>query len=149
MKLLISGHRIHKLSTYHIPWIKLTIGEQLESLVAKHGYVRGYSGMASGVDLWFCQECSARQIPYVACIPFDEQGDTMSKEDREYRDQLIKVAVEVRKVKNSWIVEECDMALVVWNGDKGGTHNVVQQLVEKNKPFHWINPVAMKVWDCV
>lgn len=105
--------------------------------------------MASGVDLWFCEACLALDIPYIACIPFDEQGETMEESEALLRSELIRQAGQVRKVKNSWMVEEAEMGIVVWDGNKGGTHNVVQQLIEKQKPFIWINPVGRKVWHCL
>lgn len=149
MKLLITGHRIQNLEGYDQTWIKGAINTQLVYLKDKHGYVRGYAGMASGCDLWFCEQCRLLDIPYVACTPFDDQPATMSSLDALCREGLIRDAVERRKVKNSWMVEEVDGALVVWDGNKGGTHNVVQQLVEKGKPFWWLNPVGQKVWHCL
>lgn len=109
----------------------------------------GYSGMASGVDLWFCNTCFQMGIPYVACIPFEEQADTMGEEERDYRQRLINGAVSVRAVKNSWMVEASDMGIIVWDGNKGGTHNVLQQMVERKKPFFWLNPVSEKIYNCV
>jgi uncharacterized phage-like protein YoqJ len=67
---------------------------------------------------------------------------------RSKREELLAGAVEIKKVKNSWMVEHCDTAIVVWDGNKGGTANVVQQLVEGKKNFYWINPVAKVVWKC-
>lgn len=96
----------------------------------------------------FCDACLVGNIPYIACIPFDEQGELMTEKSRNTRDHFIQKAASAMKVKNSWMVEHADTAIVVWDGNKGGTHNVVQQLVEKIKPFVWINPVGGKVWHC-
>jgi uncharacterized phage-like protein YoqJ len=125
------------------------LDEEIANLKREHGYIRCYAGMASGVDCWFCHSCLGQEVPYVACIPFEEQAETMTKEEADYRQYMIDNAIEKRMVKNSWMVEECDMAVVVWDGNKGGTHNVVQQLVEKKKPFVWVNPVAQVVWRCL
>lgn len=149
MKVLITGHRLHKLQTYNTGWIHDAIGETLEELKYTHGYIRGYAGMASGVDLWFCQHCLSLAIQYVACIPFDTQDETMDEHSKKLRSYMLEGATEKKHVKNSWMVEECDMAIVVWDGNKGGTHNVVQQLIEKKKSFIWINPVAQVVWNCM
>lgn len=148
MKVLITGHRIQKLTAYNCVKLYDMLHTVLRELKEKHGYIRGYAGMASGVDIWFCACCNSLAIPFVSCIPFDGQEDTMSEVDAELRKMLIEDAVEVRKVKNSWMVEECEMGIVIWDGNKGGTHNVVQQLIEKKKPFIWINPVSEKVWHC-
>jgi uncharacterized phage-like protein YoqJ len=148
MKLLVTGHRKHKLATYDVEWIELAIIDALQTVQESHGFIRGYAGMAGGVDLWFCQACVDAAIPFVACVPFEGQEETTDEDERLARHHLLKAAYEIRHVKNSWMVEECDMGIVVWDGNKGGTHNVVQQLIEKKKPFIWINPVARVTWNC-
>ncbi len=148
MNVLITGHRIQKLKNYNIRWIQDAISNTLEKIQKKNGYVRGFSGMASGVDLWFCDSCGCLDIPYVACIPFEEQNETMDFKWQNLRESVIAAAVEVKHVKNSWMVEKCDAGIVVWDANKGGTHNVVQQLVEKNKGFYWLNPVKQCIWEC-
>ena len=73
MKVMISGHRKQKLLNYDCDWIRGEIKDKLLELKAENGFVKGYSGMASGIDLWFCEICKELDIPYVACIPFEEQ----------------------------------------------------------------------------
>ena len=148
MKLMITGHREHKLvqNGYDLNWIIDSI-EQI--LLEVHEYKPlCFSGMASGTDLFFCHICNELKLPYIACVPFDEQGETMVGLHKYKRDTLLREAKEIKNVKNSWMVENCDTAICVWDGNKGGTHNVVQQLVEKKKNFFWINPVAKVVWKC-
>lgn len=140
MNFLISGHRKHKLLSYDTDWIKDTVHSVLYTYKNTLSFVKGFSGMASGVDLWFCEACFELEIPYVACIPFEEQEETMDEVDAFYRRIHIQNACEVRKVKNSWMVEKCDCGIIVWDGNKGGTHNVFQQMIELKKPIHWINP---------
>lgn len=147
MKLLITGHRLHKLESYNIEWIKAALFSTMVDLT-QYDKVIGYSGMASGCDLWFCQYCLDLSIPYYACVPFDGQEETMDEESKVHRAALLKSAAKAHYVKNSKMVEWADAGIVAWDGNKGGTHNVVQQLVEKNKPFWWINPVGEKVWEC-
>jgi len=148
MRLTITGHREEKLSLYDCDWIANTISEWVYTLKIDRGIALGYSGMASGVDLWFCEACFKYQIPFIACVPFEEQADYMTEETRAKRKTLLSLAAQTMSVKNSWMVEHTDIAIVVWDGNKGGTHNVVQQLVEKNVPFLWINPVGQKIWHC-
>jgi len=104
--------------------------------------------MASGVDLHFCKSCIILGIPYIACVPFESQELTMSPRDADLREQLLKSAKKIERVKNSWMVEHCDIGIVVWDANKGGTHNVVQQFVENRKNFYWINPVGKVTWKC-
>ena len=146
MKLLVTGHRLFKLAAYDVAWIKSAVEDTLLANLDVVSY--GFAGMASGVDLWFCQACLALGIPYAACVPFEAQRDEMGPEEATLRDELLAAAAEVRHVRNRVMVEACDAGMVIWDGNKGGTHNVLQQLVEADKPFFWINPVAHKVWRC-
>ncbi len=148
MKVLITGHRLAKLENYDKEWILGAILKTVMELNREHGYIRGYAGMAGGVDLWFCRILSDFKLSYVACIPFEEQAATMDANEAAAREKLIEKATEKRKVKNSWMVEQVEMGIVVWDGNKGGTHNVVQQLIEKKKSFIWINPVSQVIWKC-
>lgn len=141
MKVMISGHRKSKLANYDIDWIK----EQIESVVlawkADGVHVIGLSGMADGIDLIFCQILLDASFGYHAYIPFHEQDEYMSKEDKKWRRDLInKAYMEMYGVRNSTMIDNCDEAIVVWDGNKGGTHNCFQQLIECGKEFVWIEP---------
>lgn len=149
MRVIITGHREEKLQTNELDWIKTSINSILKKLNYENGISIAYSGMASGVDLWFCESCVSNSIPFIACIPFEDQEDYMNEESRILRKSLLLEAKEKKLVKNSWMVQNCDYALVVWDGNKGGTHNVLQQLIENRIPFAWINPVSKKIWYCI
>lgn len=148
MKTLVTGHRLHKLQQYDIEWIQNAILESFENTFLK-GTSYGLSGMASGVDLWFCSACLYYNIPYAACVPFDSQSDTMDKDSQKEREHCIRHSSEILKIRNSQMVEKTNSALVVFDGNKGGTHNVFQQLIERNIPMVWINPVGKKVWELI
>ncbi len=148
MRLIISGHREEKLATYDHNWISTRITSLVKLLMSEKGVSLAYSGMASGVDLYFCKACVIHQLPFIACVPFDGQEELMSKEASLARSEYLKQASSIMKVKNSWMVEHADVAIVVFDGNKGGTHNVFQQLVEKKIDFYWINPVSQVVWKC-
>jgi hypothetical protein len=148
MKLMVTGHRYYKLVNYDVEFIKLAM-DDIVAEERKKQFVMGLSGMASGVDLWFCQTCLDHKVDYTACIPFLEQRKLMNSEaEMLYRDDLIVKARETKIIRNSKMVEMCDIGLVVWDGNKGGTHNVIQQLIENKKGFYWVNPVAQKVQKC-
>lgn len=148
MRMMVSGHRLQKLTTYDHTWIKQSL-EYLVLLEKDNGLSLAYSGMASGIDLWFLHACNLYKIPYIACIPFDNQDEYMNDSSKIERENLLQNAKEKKIVRNVWMVENSDIALIVWDGNKGGTHNVVQQLIEKNINFHWINPVGKKIWSCL
>jgi uncharacterized phage-like protein YoqJ len=148
MRIVITGHRTEKLQTYNIDWINSTISDILIEIQNLSDKNIAYSGMASGVDLFFCSACRILDIPYIACIPFEGQETKMTQIDCDTRKTLLEYAKEIKHVKNSWMVEHCDIGIVVWDGNKGGTHNVIQQFVENKIDFFWINPVAKVVWKC-
>jgi uncharacterized phage-like protein YoqJ len=148
MKFLISGHRLYKLEQYDCDWIKLALSDVVSDLVMSGKISYGYSGMASGIDLWFCRELLNHNVPYAACIPFEDQADTMDEVEKADRNFLLERSATKLKVKNSYMVEKAEWGIVVFDGNKGGTHNVFQQLIENQKPFVWINPVGKKIWRC-
>lgn len=141
---MISGHRREKLALYDKSWIRKSIDEIIEAF--RNSLSIGMSGMASGVDLFFCESCFNYKLHYCAYIPFVGQESTMSKTDADEREKWIKRASQIVWAKNSTMVEKCDTAIVVWSGTKGGTHNVFEQLIERKKNFWWINPVNKKVY---
>ncbi len=65
MKWMVTGHRKEKLLAYDEAWIKEQIYEQVYD-ASRRGMSLGMSGMASGVDLWFCRSCLDWEIPFVA-----------------------------------------------------------------------------------
>jgi len=145
---MITGHREKKLieNGYDIKWISNCIEQILTELEPYKPLC--YSGMADGIDLIFCDICRMLNLPYIVCIPFKEQDKYMSPENWVLHHKLIEDSKEVKEVKNSWMVENIDTAIVVFDGNKGGTANVFQQLIEKRKNFYWINPVGKTVWKC-
>lgn len=145
MKTLVSGHRIQKLVNYSIDYIRLALEECIDMYIEKQGGFIGMSGMASGVDLWFCDICLCRKIPYQAWIPFIEQSDLMSENDKLHREFLIKHSSQLKTCRNSHMVFAAKQGIIVWDGNKGGTHSVFQQMIEGEKPFFWINPVSENI----
>lgn len=145
MKTLISGHRLFKLNDYDVDFIKLAIDEAIDNIINKYGIIIGYSGMASGVDLWFCRSCLDKKMSYVACIPFEEQQELVEEHEKEERLYLIDNASSVLHIRNSVMVNRVDYGIIVWDGNKGGTHNVFQQMLEHQKEFIWINPISEKL----
>jgi uncharacterized phage-like protein YoqJ len=141
MKTLISGHRLAKLKNYDISWIE----ESIETIVQLHPNIIGLSGMADGIDLLFCDILYRNNCGYHCYIPFVEQDEYMSDLDKQRRATIIKNAHIVFEAKNSKMVEDCQSGIIVWDGNKGGTHNVFQQMLEKKKPFWWIEPNSKKI----
>ena len=85
MRLIITGHREHKLiqNNYDIGWITEAIEEVLMEVHELKPLC--YSGMADGVDLIFCKLCSNLDLPFIACVPFDGQEEYMDPYRRVFR----------------------------------------------------------------
>ena len=141
MKTLISGHRKSKLINYDLMWIASTIDSIIVDTILDGSIIIGLSGMADGIDLLFCDLLLQNRMGYHCYIPFEGQDEYMSEQDKELRTRLIDKSWGILKVKNSQMVENCDSGIIVWDGNKGGTYNVFQQMVEKKKPFYWIEPI--------
>lgn len=148
MRIVITGHRTEKLAAYDFGWIQSAVDDVLVELKTKDSNLLAYSGMASGIDLHFCKSCIVLGIPYIACVPFEGQENTMIPRDADLRAILLKSAKEIKEVKNSWMVEHTDVGIAVWAGQKGGTFNVVEQFVTARKNWYWINPVGKVTWKC-
>ena len=82
-------------------------------------------------------------------VPFETQSLTMDKGEQKERELIFERAANIYSCRNSKMVEDAWAGLVVFDGNKGGTHNVFQQLLEAGKPFIWINPVNMKYYEII
>lgn len=140
-KTLVSGHRLFKLQSYDIEWIKIAIEEAVFDIQVQYGL----SGAASGIDLWFAEILKFKNIPYAMYIPFNEQENEVEEDEKESRSCLIECARCIKKVRNSQMVSEADNGIIVWDGSKGDTHNVFQQMIEADKPVYWIEPKHKKI----
>jgi hypothetical protein len=145
MKLMVTGHRIEKLEGYDIDQLKADMQIAIDDLTLEYGWLYGLSGMASGVDLWFLDIFKFKRMTYACYIPFDEQTDYMSKEDALHRQNLISTADRVyRKTRNIRMVEDCDLALIVYDGkDKGGTWRAMQKVQSLGKPYKLVTPTRI------
>lgn len=141
MKTLISGHRKHKLEKYDVNWIE----EAIETIVTLNPDIIGLSGMADGIDLLYCQILLRNNRGYFCYIPFAEQDEYMTEIDKLRRKGLIEQSWKVYEAKNSRMVDDCNSGIIVWDGNKGGTHNVFQQMLENKKPFYWLEPNNQKI----
>lgn len=146
MKIMISGHRNFKLSGYDKEWIQEQIEEAIvfypgRAVCSKDKYI-GLCGAADGVDLWYLELLHSHLLDYHIYIPFEEQDLYMTKKDAERRKYFIGEARITKKARNREMVEDCNEAIVVWDGTKGGTFNCFQQLIEAKKNIYWINPLT-------
>ena len=112
----------------------------------------GISGGALGVDTDFARACKAMNIPYDVYVPCLGHSNNWPQESREKYQKMLSFARRVVMVsnkpyspvlmhaRNTNMINDCDVAIAVWDGSDGGTGNCVRGLKIANKPVMYIDP---------
>jgi uncharacterized phage-like protein YoqJ len=156
MIIAFTGHRPDKLGGYKLPnptYIKVC--REIDSLLRELRPDNIITGMALGIDQWAASVAHKLGIPFVAAIPFEGQEKAWPlKSQRTYR-LLRRLAVEEvivcegeyapakMRLRNRWMVDNCDALIAVWNGSSGGTGNCVQYANSVNKKIYRIDPTIL------
>src|SRR6266568_8963377 len=122
---------------------------------------KGISSLAIGADQLFAEAVLEAGGSITAVIPFDSYADTFKGSDRLNYQRLRGLSSTVETLPRIGSDEECYMAagrrvvdladvlLAVWNGKQaaglGGTGDVVQYAITKNKLVIHINPTDQTV----
>lgn len=151
-----SGHRPNKLEKFggyniHDPRyepLRTAIGNHLiEQKVSK-----AISGMALGIDQLAAEVCVRLGIPFIAAVPHVGQEKIWPQSSqKQYQDLLAKAAEVVivsegeyaaykMQVRNEWLVDNCDILIMIWDGTNGGTSNCRNYAEKQNKKIIRINP---------
>jgi uncharacterized phage-like protein YoqJ len=120
-------------------------------------------GMAQGFDTGMAIACVQLGIPYLAAVPGSWFSNRMYPKDRKIYSELLDHADKVVFVdqvetyqlvggnivhklhrRNEFIVDECDVLGVLWNGNPSGTSNCINYARRQGKPYHnfwnsWVN----------
>lgn len=144
MKIGVTGRRPDKLFGYDLSdsrWIKLK--EALKQLLIDNDCTEAYTGMALGVDTVFALAVlelkdEGHDIKLHCAIPCRNHSSKWVKESVDLYNSILARADIVTLVtdedyspylmqkRNRYIVDNVDMLLAVWNGDRqGGTWNCV------------------------
>ena len=104
------------------------------------------SGMALGWDQAVAIAAIDLGIPVHAYVPFVGQADAWPRHSIEAYTKLLQKCATRRIVspggyepwkmqtRNEAMVDDCDMVLALWNGEKGGTGNCVKYAGKVGKP---------------
>jgi uncharacterized phage-like protein YoqJ len=154
MIVAITGHRPDKLGGYGPSamqeWVRKKLRENLREL----GTTRLYTGMALGVDTWAAQIAIEEKIPFVAALPFPNQGQHWPFESHMRHRELLLRAAEVvcvssgpyspkkMQLRNEYMVDCADCVLGVYDGSSGGTANCLEYARRRGKNTIIINPRA-------
>jgi uncharacterized phage-like protein YoqJ len=168
MKLAITGHRPNKLGGDYalisplMDRIKLTLrglvlhyGKDIPD--AKYSKLTLITGMALGIDTLFAKLAIEMNIPFIAAVPcFNQQAIWPPKSQKIYEDiimhELCTVVIvsprvydpSVMRIRNEWMVDNCDALIAVWDGSSGGTANCVKYAKHKNRHIDYIDPNSLK-----
>ena len=119
------------------------------------GYDHFISGMADGVDLDFASSVASLSnefegivlesaLPYPLHTPIDPSEDDIVRNTLVNQSQKITVVSPkyfngCMQKRNRYMVDNSDMVIAIWNGEKkGGTWNTIQYAISKNKPVRYI-----------
>lgn len=146
-----TGHRPHKLGGYGLDVYQNLVSFATRSLYEYHRYVtpvdRVLSGMALGWDQALCQACITLDIPYTACVPFEDFDCRWPQKLRVYYNHLLDKAnavVVVSQVpalysfqkRNEYMVDNCDAVLALWDGSEGGTKDCIDYCNKVGRIYH-------------
>ena len=149
MKLMITGHRPHKLGGYAMNSAAVQhIEEELRKIISQLDPRTdvGICGMAPGADQLFAEICMEFHISVHAYIPFRlREQKWLNTEQRTYRSLLRRcakviecndhVSIEGFQVRNAMMVLAADEAVAVWDGSNSGTANTIKLLNIVQKKF--------------
>lgn len=146
--LAATGHRPDKLDQEwegRGPYSRV-IRKALKALLKHHKPSKVISGMALGVDTLWTDIALKLRIPVHAAIPCPDQDRFWSEEGQnKYRwlrnmcDEEIIIHPRyhrgVMKMRNQWMVNNCDRLIAIWDGrTKGGTFNTIAYAFSVEKP---------------
>ena len=157
----IGGYSINPTATYIYRWIAI----QLIKLLQEHEQINCISGMAIGVDQIFASVVNVikqkypEKIRLTCALPYENHGSNWPLESQQYHQTILSLADEVKVVsegsyaiwklleRDRWMVDNCDLLLGVWNGDKsGGTYQTIKYAQSINKDIIFINDKKLKAF---
>ena len=161
-KIMVTGHRPQKLGGFKPNATQTFVKEQLERVIKKldNGSCELVTGMALGVDQWFCEIGLGLGLKVHAYLPCKGQSKPW-REEAQKKHRELTLQCDWRLIskdtyqgphqllnRNTAMVNDSDIAIIVWDGkENGGTWDAVQKIRKANnikKAIH-INPATRKV----
>ena len=155
MILAVTGHRPNRLNNEYdgIGPCSDYIRKKLKEKIIQYDATKLISGMALGVDMIFAELAIEMGIPLCAAVPFYGQEKIWAESSKERWVKALDEAQEIQivspggytpwkmSVRNEWMVDNCEVLLAVWNGDKkGGTANCVKYAKKVGRTIDIISP---------
>lgn len=151
MLIAVTGHRPEKLGGYgKAVFDKLTHFARIElgqlSEHAPNGFIIR-TGMAQGWDQAVAQACIDLSIPFIACVPCDEQERLWPPAAKAYYAKLLSRADSIvcrpggeyaawkMQKRNEFMVDNSKLLLGLWDGSAGGTANCIRYAIRVGCSF--------------
>ncbi len=164
---MVTGHRPPKIGGYDPrnelrTWVRDQLKIALSDISKEHDELIAISGVALGVDQDFAETALGMAIKVLAYVPGTFQPTNWPlRSQKEYFTLLGKIkdsGGEIRvppntdkysskllMQRNADMVDDCDVAIAVWNGDhKSGTGHAVRLIQKAGKRCYHINPASRK-----
>lgn len=167
MKVMVTGHRPPGIGGYQTPnpteqWVRTNLRAILSGLKERDPKLKGVTGMALGVDQIFAELCIELGIPFIAAVPFKDQGSRWPEQSRAHYLELLSKAEKViivdeipayhsdhfggkMAMRNKWMVVHSKLTIAVWDGSGGGTQNAVKLARRKGRKIVRLNPRTLEV----
>ena len=146
MRVAITGHRPQRIAGQ-----EKNIEKWVKQYLSGIDCTEAYSGMAQGTDQIFANVAEKLNIPLICCYPYkrssfhpaEEEINRKSKDVRFISDEYSKKSYWIR---DKYMVDNCDVLLAVFDGNKnGGTWITIQYAEKIGKPiiyYKWEDEVT-------
>lgn len=132
-----TGHRKFK-NNYYPSKTWHPICEKTIKILEKLKPEKILSGGAIGFDSLLIDAAISLKVPYILCAPFKNQSGNWPLKSKQRYDKYLEKADEIvivseggftsqkMQIRNEYLVDNCNLLLAFFNGEKGGTYNCVK-----------------------
>lgn len=140
--------------------LKALLTESIEKQITENGVTHFISGMAMGVDIYAAEAVLElkEKYPHITlecAIPCETQANRWSEGWRNRYFDIIYRSDDAQMLqthytsdcmmkRNKYMVDNSDVVIAVWNGEKSGTRNTVDYALKNGKKVIIIDPNTLK-----
>ncbi len=152
MRLAGTGHRSQKIGGFILPNpTYIYICQQIEKHLKELKPDSVISGGAIGFDQYLANVAINLGIPLTIAVPFKGQELKWPEKSQKQYHKLLNKASDIvivsdggysaqkMRIRNEWMINNCDIVLACWDGSKGGTFNCINYAKSVKKNIIMIN----------
>ena len=140
--------------------LKALLTESIKNQITENGVTHFISGMAMGVDIYAAEAVLElkKKYPHITlecAIPCETQANRWSEGWRNRYFDIIYRSDDAQTLqthytsdcmmkRNKYMVDNSDVVIAVWNGEKSGTGNTVDYALKNGKKVIIIDPNTLK-----